>query len=81
MHDDLKTPERAVDRLAHDVLVHLVRQSGRLWQVRAAVPAEWDAASFAEGLRARLAARGQPDVEVTMLVTSGEPRLLSVRIG
>lgn len=81
MIDDLKAPETAMDRLAHDTLVHLVRQSGPLSLVRVAIPATWDAERFAEGLSARYAGRGHPGVRVTVLPTEGEPRLLSVVVG
>lgn len=81
MIDDLKAPDTAATRLAHDTLVHLVRQSGPLSRVRVAIPGTWDAGAFAARLAALYAERGHDGVEVTVLPTAGEPRLLSVIVG
>ncbi|MCB9663736.1 MAG: hypothetical protein H6732_06470 [Alphaproteobacteria bacterium] len=82
MHEELATFDKAVRRLAHDTLVHLVRQNGRApRQVRVAVPEAWDATAFAGALAETYAERGMPGVEVVVLTTSGEPRLLSVVTG
>lgn len=79
MHDELTTFDRAVARLAGDTWVHLVRQQGRApVQVRVAIPDAWDAAAFAAALGAVYAERGMPDVQVDVLTTAGDPRLLSV---
>lgn len=76
--EELKTFDGALRRLLHDTLLHLVRQSGDLEQVRVAIPPGWDKEAFATGLAAGYAERGQADVRVTVLDTQGDPRLLSV---
>jgi hypothetical protein len=78
MHDELTTPERAAARLVHDTLVHLVRRPGRLQVVRVAISAGWDEAEFARSMRDLYAARGLDGVQVHVLPTEGDPRLLSV---
>jgi len=77
----LQTPEGAVQRLSHDTLIHLVRQSGPLRGVRVAIQASWDSARFREDMAAHLATLGWPGVEVVCLPTQAEPRLLSVWFG
>lgn len=81
MHEELTTPERAVVRLMKDTLIHLVRQSGPLRFVRVALPEAWDAAGFAGALSEAYAERGHDGVEVMVVPTTGEPRLLSVICG
>lgn len=78
MHEELRTPEAAVRRLAHDTLVHLVRKPGHLRMVRVAIPAAWDAMAFQDAMVAVYAERGWEDVQVVVLATDGDPRLLSV---
>lgn len=79
MHETLATFDGAVRRIAHDTLVHLVRQEGREPAlVRVAVPDDWDADAFASALAIAYDARGLGPVQVVPLSTGGEPRLLSV---
>lgn len=82
MHEELATFDRAVARIAHDTLVHLVRQNGRAPAlVRVAVPEAWDPADFATRLAETYAERGLGEVAVDPVPTKGEPRLLSVLLG
>ena len=78
MHEELGTPERAAARLVHDTLVHLVRKPGQPRMVRVALPEAWDAAAVAQAMRSAYVERGFVEVEVVVLPTTGEPRLLSV---
>ena len=77
--ESLSTFDSAVHRIAHDTLVHLVRDgAGQLLMVRVAVPQPWDRSAFATALARKYADRGLGEVEVQALPTDGEPRLLSV---
>ncbi len=78
VHPELASADLAVPRLVHDTLVHLVRRPGALVGVRVAAPQAWDADALREAMVEAYAARGLHGVEVTVLPTSGEPRLLSV---
>lgn len=78
LHPSLATPQAAAVRLVHDALVHLVQAPHDALGLRMAIPATWDADAFEVLVQHALAARGMHGVEVTLVPTSGQPRLLSV---
>ena len=77
-HEELTTPEAAVNRLVHDTLVHLVRRPGQLRMVRIAWPKDWPVDVPKQGMAAQYAERGMENVVIHVVGTDGEPRLLSV---